>query len=137
VTAVQGTGRGIADGLALRTMKFGVGTFVPVVGKAVSDAAETVLGASLLVKNAVGLAGLVVIALIAAFPAMKILAVSAMYSAGAAVMQPIAQTPVISCLGALAKTMVIVFAAVATVALMFFFAICILLAAANLAVITA
>jgi len=137
VTAVQGTGRGIADGLALRTMKFGVGTFVPVVGKAISDAAETVLGASLLVKNAVGIAGLVVIALIAAFPAMKILAVSAMYSAGAAVMQPVGETPIIACLGALGRTMLLVFASVATVALMFFFAICILLAAANLAVITA
>ncbi|AEJ43618.1 stage III sporulation protein AE [Alicyclobacillus acidocaldarius] len=137
VTAVQGTGRGIADGLALRTMKFGVGTFVPVVGKAISDAAETVLGASLLVKNAVGIAGLIVIALIAAFPALKILAVSAMYSAGAAVMQPVGETPIIACLGALGKTMLLVFASVATVALMFFFAICILLAAANLAVITA
>ncbi|WP_062306046.1 stage III sporulation protein AE [Alicyclobacillus sendaiensis] len=137
VTTVQGTGRGIADGLALRTMKFGVGTFVPVVGKAISDAAETVLGASLLVKNAVGIAGLVVIALLAAFPAMKILAVSAMYSAGAAVMQPVGETPLIACLGALGKTFLLVFASVATVALMFFFAICILLAAANLAVITA
>ncbi|WP_206831013.1 stage III sporulation protein AE [Alicyclobacillus fructus] len=137
VTTVQGTGRGIADGLALRTMKFGVGTFVPVVGKAISDAAETVLGASLLVKNAVGIAGLVVIALLAAFPAVKILAVSAMYSASAAVMQPVGETPIIACLGALGRTMLLVFASVATVALMFFFAICILLAAANLAVITA
>lgn len=137
VTTVQGAGRGIADGLALRTMKFGVGTFVPVVGKAISDAAETVLGASLLVKNAVGIAGLIVIALIAAFPAMKILAVSAMYSASAAVMQPVGETPIIACLGALGRTMLLVFASVATVALMFFFAICILLAAANLAVITA
>nr|WP_284286320.1 hypothetical protein [Alicyclobacillus fastidiosus] len=43
----------------------------------------------------------------------------------------------VACLSTLGKTLVLVFACVATVGLMFFFAICILLATANLAVITA
>ncbi|GLV13763.1 stage III sporulation protein AE [Alicyclobacillus hesperidum] len=137
ISTVQGAGKGIVDGVVLRTMKLGVSTFVPVVGKAISDAAETVLSASLLVKNAVGVAGLVIITLIAVFPALKILAVATMYGGSAALMQPLGETPIVTCLGALGKTMVLVFACVAGVALMFFFAICILLASANLAVMTA
>lgn len=137
VTTIQGAGKGIVDGVVLRTMKFGVSTFVPVVGKAISDAAETVLSASLLVKNAVGVAGLVVICLIAVFPAIKILAVSLMYGGSAAMMQPLGETPMVACLGTLGKTLVLVFACVAAVALMFFFSLCILLASANLAVMTA
>lgn len=137
VTTIQGIGKGIADGVVLRTVKFGVGNFVPVIGKAVSDAAETVLSASLLVKNAVGIAGLVILSLIVAFPALKILAVSFIYTGSAALMQPLGDTPMVVCLGTLGKTLILVFACVAAVGLMFFLAICILLATANLTVITA
>jgi len=134
VTAVQGAGKGIADGVALRTIKFSVSTFVPVIGKAVSDAAETVASASLLVKNAVGIAGLVIVACIAVFPALKILAMSIIYSGSAALMQPLGDNPIIACLATLSKSLIYVFACVAAVALMFFVSICILLASANLAV---
>ncbi|MCL6547943.1 MAG: stage III sporulation protein AE [Alicyclobacillus sp.] len=135
VTAVQGAGKGIADGVALRAAKFSVQTFVPVLGKAMSDALETVASASLLVKNAVGIAGLLVLACAALFPAVKILALSFIYSGSAALMQPLGETPIIGCLGALSKSLVYVFAAVAVVALMFFVSVCILIATANLAVV--
>lgn len=137
VTSVQGLGKGIADGVALRTAKFTVSTFVPVIGKAVADASETVVSASLLVKNAVGIAGLVVIACIALFPALKILALSFIYNGSAALMQPLGDTPMVSCLAALGKSLILVFASVAAVALMFFLAICILLISANLTVVMA
>lgn len=137
VLAIQGAGKGIADGVALRAIKFSIGAFVPVVGKAVADAAETVASASLLVKNAVGIAGLVIIALIALFPALQILALSFIYNGSAALMQPLGDTPLIACLGAISKSMVLVFASVAAVALMFFLAISILLISANLAVVMA
>ncbi len=137
VTAVQGAGKGVADGIALRAVKFSVTTFVPVIGKAVSDATETVLSASLLVKNAVGIAGLIIVACIAVFPALKILALSMVYGGSAALMQPIGDNAMIACLGTLAKSLVLVFACVLLVALMFFLSICILLTSANLAVIMA
>ncbi|WDL97021.1 stage III sporulation protein AE [Alicyclobacillus sp. ALC3] len=135
ITAVQGAGRGIADGVALRTVKFSVSTFVPIVGKAVSDAAETIASASLLVKNAVGIAGLIIVASIALFPAIKVLAVSLVYSGSAALMQPLGAGPIVDCLGALGKSLLYVFGSVVVVAMMFFIFICILLASANLAVV--
>ena len=91
--------------------------------------------ASLLVKNAVGIAGLIIIALIALFPALKILALSFIYNGSAALMQPLGDNPMISTLGAISKSMVLVFASVAAVALMFFISVSILLASANLAVV--
>jgi stage III sporulation protein AE len=137
ITTVQGLGKGVADGVTLRTAKFAVSTFVPVIGKALSDAAETVASASMLVKNAVGMAGLVIVACIALFPALKILAMCVIYNGSAALMQPLGDTPMVACLGALSKSLILVFATVAAVALMFFMAICILLLSANLAVVMA
>jgi stage III sporulation protein AE len=135
ISSVQGLGKGIADGVALRAAKFAVKNFVPVIGGALSDAAETVTSASLLVKNAVGIAGLIIVACIALFPALKILALSFIYNGSAALMQPLGESPMIGCLAALSKSLILVFASVAAVALMFFVAICILLASANLAVV--
>lgn len=135
VTAVQGAGKGIADGVALRLTKTAAQTFVPILGKAFSDAADTVLSASMLLKNAVGIAGLVIVAAIALFPALKILALSFIYSGSAALMQPLGDSPLITVLATLSKSLVLVFACVAAVSLMFFVSLCILLVSANLAVI--
>ncbi len=135
VSAVSGAGKGIADGVALRATKFGLSTFVPVIGKALSDAWETVASASLLAKNAIGIAGLILVALLALFPALKVLAVAFVYNGSAALMQPLGESPMIPCLASLGKSLVLVFACVAAVAMMFFVSICIMMAAANVAVI--
>ncbi|QSO45884.1 stage III sporulation protein AE [Alicyclobacillus mengziensis] len=135
VASVQGLGKGIADGVSLRMAKFAVNTFVPIVGKAMSDAAETVISASMLVKNAIGVAGLIIVLFMALFPALKILALSFIYSGSAALMQPLGDGPMVTTLGALSKSLVLVFACVAAVALMFFMAISILLLSANIAVV--
>lgn len=135
ISAVSGAGKGIADGVALRATKFGLSTFVPVIGKALSDAWETVASASLLAKNAIGIAGLILVALIALFPALKVLAVAFVYNGSAALMQPLGESPMIPCLASLGKSLVLVFACVAAVAMMFFVSICIMMAAANVAVI--
>ncbi|MDQ1909532.1 stage III sporulation protein AE [Paenibacillus sp. GD4] len=134
VISVQGATGAITDGVTIRTAKYVAGNFVPVVGRMFSDASETVIGASLLVKNAVGLVGVVIILVLCAFPALKILALAFIYNFSAAVMQPLGDNPMISCLETLGKSLIYVFAALAVVGLMFFLAITILIAAGNVSV---
>ncbi|GIP37613.1 stage III sporulation protein AE [Paenibacillus sp. J31TS4] len=134
VVSVQGMSGGIRDGVTLRTAKFIAGNFVPVVGRMFSDASDTVIGASLLVKNAVGLAGVVIIIILCAFPAIKILTLSLIYNGCAAVLQPLGNSPIIGCLQTIGKSMIYVFAALAAVGLMFFLAITIMIAAGNVSV---
>ncbi|TBL80020.1 stage III sporulation protein AE [Paenibacillus thalictri] len=134
VISVQGAGSAITDGVTIRTAKYITGNFVPVVGRLFADASETVIGASLLVKNAVGLAGVVIIIMICAFPAIKIMTLALIYNICAAVMQPLGDNPMISCLQTIGKSMIYVFAALAVVGLMFFLAITILIAAGNVSV---
>ncbi|MCL6445542.1 MAG: stage III sporulation protein AE, partial [Alicyclobacillus sp.] len=135
ITAVQGISKGLVDGVALRTAKYGMKTFVPVFGSLFSDAFETVASASLLVKNAIGIAGLVLVVCLALFPAIKVLAISFVYGGGSALMQPLGETPLVACLGALSKSLLLVFLSIAAVGMMFFICICILLTTANLAVV--
>jgi len=133
VITVQGAAGSVADGVALRTAKFVAGNFVPVVGRMFSDAADTVLSASAIVKNAIGIAGVVILLMICLFPALKIIALAAIYRLSAAVLQPLGPSPITACLETIGKTMVHVFAAVAAVGMMFFLAVTIILAAGNAA----
>lgn len=134
VISVRGVSSAVVDGVTIRTAKYIAGNFVPVVGRMFSDASETVIGASLLVKNAVGLAGVVIIIILCAFPALKIMALALIYNLSAAIMQPLGDNPMIACLETIGKSMIYVFAALAVVGLMFFLAITILITAGNLSV---
>ncbi|THF75940.1 stage III sporulation protein AE [Cohnella fermenti] len=131
VLSIQGATGAVADGIALKTTKFVTSNFVPVVGRMFSDAADTVLSASLLVKNAVGLAGVVILLFLCAFPAVKILTLAMIYNLSAAVLQPLGDTPIVQSLQVIGKTLVFVFAALAAVGLMFFLAVTIILTAGN------
>lgn len=134
VISVQGATSAATDGVTLRTAKYVTGNFVPVVGRLLSDATDTVIGASLLVKNAVGLVGVIVILLLCAFPALKILAMALIYNLAAAIMQPLGDSPIIKCLQTIGKSMMYVFAALATVGMMFFLAITIIITAGNISI---
>ncbi|WP_290370019.1 MULTISPECIES: stage III sporulation protein AE [unclassified Paenibacillus] len=134
VISVQGVTGSVTDGVTVRTAKYITGNFVPVVGKMFSDAADTVISASLLVKNAIGLAGVLIILFLCAFPALKILTLALIYNVSAAVMQPMGESPIVTCLQTIGKSMIYVFGALAAVGLMFFLAITIMLTAGNVTV---
>lgn len=133
VLSVQGATGALTDGVALRTAKFVTGNFVPVVGRMFSDAADTVFSASLLVKNAIGLAGVIILLFLCAFPAIKILTLAIIYNLAGAVLQPLGNSPIVVCLQTVGKVLLYVFAALAVVGLMFFLAITIILTAGNAA----
>ncbi|QOT00702.1 stage III sporulation protein AE [Brevibacterium sp. JNUCC-42] len=132
ILSIQGATSAMADGVTIRTAKYITGNFVPVVGRMFTDAADTVVSASVLVKNAVGLAGVIILLLLCAFPAMKILVLALIYNFSSAVLQPLGNSPIIKALGTIGKSLLYVFAALATVGLMFFLAITIIIAAGNI-----
>ncbi|NHM32198.1 stage III sporulation protein AE [Neobacillus terrae] len=132
VISVQGASAAISDGVAIRTAKFVTGNFVPVIGRVFTDAADTVISASVLLKNTVGIAGVAILLIIAAFPAIKILMIAFTYKFAAAILQPLGGGPIISCLDIISKSVIYVFAALGIVSLMFFLSITVIVAAGNL-----
>jgi len=132
VISIQGTASAVTDGVAVRTAKYVTGNFIPVVGRMFTDAADTVLTASVLLKNTVGLAGVAIVLLIAAFPAVKILIIVFVYKLAAALLQPVGDGPIITCLSSISNCMMYVFASLAIVALMFFLSITIIITSGNI-----
>lgn len=132
VISVQGASSAITDGVTVKTAKFITGNFVPVIGRVFTDATDTVISASMLLKNTVGIAGVAILLIIAAFPAIKILMVAFIYKFAAAILQPLGGGPVITCLDIISKSIIYVFVALGIVSLMFFLTITVIIAAGNL-----
>ena len=134
ILAIQGVAGAVSDGVALRTAKFATDAFIPVVGGMFSDALEAVVSSSLLLKNAVGIAGLIMVFMLTIFPLLKILSVAFIYKFAAALIQPVDDGQMVECLNGLGNSLMTVFAAVATVGLLFFFTIVIVVGIGDLTV---
>ncbi len=134
VLTVYGVGASVADGVTLRSAKFMAKAFVPVVGGMFADAAELVASASLLLRNGVGLVGLLAVLFTVAFPVLKLVALILIYRLAGVAVQPVAGPGVAACLEGLAGSLTLVAVAVGAVAVMFVLALGVLVAAGNAAV---
>mgnify|MGYP003587814199 FL=1 len=130
---IQGVAGGVADGLALRTAKFATTTFVPVVGKMFADTIELVAGASLLMKNAIGIFGVITILVLCALPLVKLISLIFVIKIAGALVQPMGDEKMAKCLDGIGNNLWLVFGALATVVLMLFLAITMIVGAGSMA----
>lgn len=119
------------DGLTIRTAKFAVNRFVPIVGGFLSDTMETVVGCSMVIKNAVGIFGLISLFLITIVPIIKIVSLILVYKFTIVVIEPIANARIVRCLTDISKSLTLVLATVAIVGIMFFIVISIIIGTGN------
>ena len=74
VMTVQGLGAAAVDGVSIRTAKYAMDNFIPVVGGMFADTVDTLVGSSLLIQNAVGVLGLLLLLLRLATPLLRTVA---------------------------------------------------------------
>ena len=110
----------VSDGAAAKAVKFLSGSMVPVVGKVFGDALDLVATSSLLVRGALGAFGLTTLAVVCLFPVMKMTAIMLMFRIAAAVTQPLGDSRVSDCLDELGGALSSLCVCVATVGMMFF-----------------
>ena len=110
----------VSDGAAAKAVKFLSGNMVPVVGKVFGDALDLVATSSLLVRGALGAFGLATLAVVCLFPVMKMTAIMLMFRIAAAITQPLGDSRVSDCLDELGGALSSLCVCVATVGMMFF-----------------
>ncbi len=129
ITGIYGFSAPMLDALGARAAKFAVGSFVPVVGGLLSDAIETVVGGSMLVKNTVGTAGIVIVCTICIVPIIKIAVIALMLKLSAAAAEPMADKRISGMIQEISAVTVNILAMVITVSVMFIICISIMIAA--------
>ena len=104
LVSLEGTLSSSVDGITAKTTKAAVSSFIPVVGKILGDAVDTVIGCSVILKNALGIVGVIIIIAICVKPIIKLVILMAMYYLGASLCPPIADGKIIKLLEQMGDT---------------------------------
>lgn len=92
------------DGLTAKGVKAAATTFIPVVGKALGESTDMVLGSTALLKNSIGIVGMVIIIGICAMPIVKLAILTFTYRFASAVCEPLADKKIVSLLDQMGGT---------------------------------
>ena len=117
---VRGITASTIDAVTLKTAKFTIDNFIPIVGKTFSDAIASVSGYSLIIKNAIGSVGLLVLILIILYPIIKIFLSSIILKISSSLLEPIADKRITKAVFSAGDSLILILSSVLCVSLMFF-----------------
>lgn len=118
VVSVNGNLSSSVDAVTAKTAKAAVSNLIPVVGKILGDAVDSVIGCSNILKNAIGIIGVVVVIAISIMPIVKLLLLMGIYYLGAAICEPIADTKIVQLLDQMGDTFKVLLALVCSMSVM-------------------
>ncbi len=131
INAIYGFTAASLDAAGAKTIKFAVGSLVPVVGGFLSDTLDTVVSSASILKNAVGAAGIVIMCGICIVPIIKIWIMQLVLKLCAAVAEPVTDSRITAMLWGMSEAVTSVFGVVVLTAVLFLINICIILAASG------
>lgn len=129
ITAIYGFSVPVIDAVALKTLKFTVGSCVPVVGGLMADTVETVISGAKVMKNAVGTAGILAVLGICIVPVIKLCAIILMLKLSAAAAEPLCDKRISGMLSDMASPITTVFSMVIASAMLFVISIAVIMGA--------
>lgn len=134
VAGIQSIASAGADGLTVKLSKFAASNLIPVVGGILAESVETVMNCSVLIKNSVGILGIICLAALAVTPLLKLAAILIVFRLTAAVAEPISDPKVITCISELANSISILFSMLAAATVMFIIVLTVVINAGSSAV---
>ena len=103
--AVFGMGASARDGIAIRTARYAAGNIFPATAGLVGGTFDTVIGSVLLVKNALGITGMLLGVGIALAPLMRIASTIVLFRFTASVTEPVGEAGMVQMLKSAADTL--------------------------------
>ena len=109
VLSLEGTLSSSIDGITAKTAKAVVSNIIPVVGKFLGDTVDSVLGCGVILKNALGVVGIVVILGICVMPVIKLGILTLIYNLAAGIIEPVSDEKIVKLLEEMGGTFKLLF----------------------------
>ncbi len=132
VFAIKGISAGKFDSVSIFTTKFAVKNYIPIIGSYISDGFNYVLLSSMLVKNAVGLAGIILLALTILSPIIYVLGVKLLMQLFASLTELIGNSVITSLLSKLSKLLAFPIAIIVGLGFMFMMCVSLVICTGNI-----
>ena len=127
VLSVEGTLGNSIDNFTAKTSKAAVSTFIPVVGKVMGDSVDSILGSINILKNSVGIIGVVILVSIVLFPIIKVSILWIIIKMIAAICEIIADESIVKLFDEIADSYKVLFGVLVSVSGMFIIGITLIL----------
>lgn len=118
--AIKGFTAGSSDGISIKAAKYAIKNYVPILGGYISEGFELVKAGSLIVKNAVGFVGILMLVCTALFPVVAVAVCELFLKLVAGVLQPVGGTKTAGLLGSIADSLKLLSSIIIGVAMMYF-----------------
>ena len=128
---IQGISAGSFDGVSVKTAKYAIKSYVPIVGGYLSDGFNLIMSSSILIKNAVGVAGLFLLFATIIIPIVKIAIFSLGMKLSSAIIEPISDSRMSDFVYTVGKNMGFLVATILCVSFMYLIAIALIICTGN------
>ena len=106
ITAIQGFVTQSADGVLIKTARYSVNNFVPIVGGFAADSIDMVISCVGVIKNGVSILGVIVILGLLIMPLIKLMAIAVVYKVIAIVIEPLGNKQVSGCMNEMGNSVI-------------------------------
>lgn len=130
--SIQGIMAGAVDGLSIRTAKYAIKSYVPVVGGYVADGMSIIMASSVLIKNAIGGVGLFLLLSTVVAPVLQIVLFMLALKFIAGIIEPIGDKKIASFLSEISKSLTLLVALLVAVSFMYLVLTGLIMCSANL-----
>lgn len=131
VFSIQGISAGSFDSVSIRTTKYTIKSYVPVMGGYLSDGMDLILSSTVLIKNSIGLVGLLMIISTIISPILEIIIFSLVMKLVSAILQPMGNTKISNFLSTTSKSVTMLSTAVIAIGFMYLLSIGLVMTTAN------
>ena len=134
IFSLQGITVGSFDSLSIRTTKYTIKSYVPIMGGHLSDGMDLILSSTMLIKNSVGLVGVLMIITTILSPLLEIVIFSLMLKLISAVLQPLGNSKSSSFLTATSKSITMLSSSIIAIGFMYLISIGLVMTTSNMVV---
>ena len=129
---IQGLTVSSIDSISLKTAKYAIKSYIPILGSYLSDGVGLILASSILIKNAIGATGLILIFATILFPIIKIIILILLFKLVSAILESISDEKVSNFLFNISKSLNMLSVCLLAVGFMFLISISLLMGCSNI-----
>ena len=132
VVSIQGLMAGSVDGISIKTAKYTIKGSVPIVGGFIADGMGLIMISSSLIKNAIGVGGLILLFSTILLPVVKVIVFSLLLKLASAILEPVADSKICGFVSDISKSISHIIALILGVAFMYFIIVGLVMCSANI-----
>lgn len=117
--SIQGITAGSYDGISIKTAKYAIKNSIPMLGGYLSDGLNLILASSVLIKNAVGASGLLLLLATIVVPLVKLIVFMFALKLTSAILEPISDSRICNFISGVSKTLTMLIVIILGVAFMY------------------